>query len=88
MAYVFPVPFVMGRHLEQLVFTLVWGGRNEQVACVRMYMEWEKGGKRCDLRSTQEIGHVRVLHGKIYQRVRGTNIGSICNILAVSPCEQ
>lgn len=36
LAYGFPVPFVTGRHLERLVFTFTWGGRNKQVAYIRM----------------------------------------------------
>lgn len=45
LAYVFPVPFVIGRCLEHLVFTFIWGGRNKQVAHVIMYMDREKGGR-------------------------------------------
>lgn len=52
LAYVFPVLFVTGRRLERLIFTFIWGGRNEQVARERMYMEQEggKGSGVCPLK--------------------------------------
>lgn len=45
LAYVFPIPFWTGRRIERLLFSFIWGGRNEWVARSTMYLEVEKGGR-------------------------------------------
>ena len=45
MAYVYPLPFYLGRRLERVLFSFIWGGKTELVAREVMYRDVGQGGK-------------------------------------------
>ena len=45
LAYIFPVPFYVGRRMERVLFSFIWGGKTELVAREVMYKDVGEGGR-------------------------------------------